>query len=97
MTIYLTSALTTHKYFKRLTHVMKNRYITIIAIFISLTISLVASTVPELDRYKGIYEKELKRLTTTSQTQRLHVPQDHIQSMRALELEYQVEKIEQYE
>ena len=68
---------------------MKNRHFTTIIIYISLALSLTASSVPELDRYKAIYQKELSSLKATSQTQRLHVPQNHIKAMRVLELEYQ--------
>jgi len=68
---------------------MKNINFATFTIFISLTLSLVASSVPELDRYKSIYQKELKRLTATSQTQRLFVPQNHIKAMKKLEMEYQ--------
>lgn len=68
---------------------MKNKYFATIIIYTSLALSLAASTVPELDRYKSIYLKELGRLKVTSQTQRLHLPQNHIKAMRALELEYQ--------
>lgn len=68
---------------------MKNRYFAIITIFISIVLPLLATSVPELDRYKSIYQKEIKRLKKTSQSQRLHIPQNHIKAMRALELEYQ--------
>ncbi len=68
---------------------MKNKIFATTTIYASLALSLIASSVPELDRNKSIFLKELGRLKATSQTQRLHVPQNHIKSMRALEREYQ--------
>ena len=45
--------------------------------------------IPELSRYKTIYDREMARLATKIQSQRLHVPQDHIKALRKLEEEYQ--------
>ena len=69
---------------------MIKKYFTIIAVLISMAFPLfAASSVPELDRLKLIYQQGVKRLKITSQTQRLHIPQNHIKAMRALELVYQ--------
>jgi len=61
------------------------------AVFIGISVNLIAadSGVSELDRLKGIYQQELKRLQSQSRTQRLHAPQDHIKAMRKLEMKFQ--------
>ena len=61
------------------------------AVFVGISANLIAadSGVPELDRLKGIYQQELKRLQSQRCTQHLHVPQDHIKAMRKLEMEFQ--------
>ncbi len=60
------------------------------AIFAILTVFVLnAAAVPEMDKLKGIYEKELARLKSESQAEKLRLPQDHIAAMRELERTYQ--------
>jgi len=69
---------------------MKKQNLIFIAILTCIALPIIAATgVPELDRLKGIYNREITRLKTKSQSERLHVPQEHISAMRKMEQEYQ--------
>jgi hypothetical protein len=52
-------------------------------------LALSARAVPEAERLKSIYEKQLSRLTSEAQAELLRAPQDHIAAMRELEMSYQ--------